>query len=168
MAEKFIELVNGKLTQNEALVTSVGAGDGGKIVALDSAGKLDLSLLPTGVGPDIVIIEASENINAGDYINIWNDLGIVKVRLADNSNGRDAHGFVMTAVTSGNNADVYQSGVNDGLSGLTIGSRYYLGTAGGVTATPPVSPAADISQFLGVAISATELKTNIDDCVVLT
>lgn len=167
MAQKPLQLVNGKITQVEATVTSAGAGDAGEVVALDSNGKLDVSVLPVGVGPDVAVILASENLGVGDYVNIYDNTGTPNVRLADKSNGRDAHGFVKDAVTSGNNATIYFEGANDDLSGLTIGARYYLDTAGGVTSTPPVIASASISQFVGYAISATTINTDIDDCVVL-
>jgi len=168
MAQKPIQLVNGKLTQVEATVVSAGAGDAGEVVALGSDGRLDTSVMPVGIGPDTKVLVASENIGAGKYVNIWDDAGTAKARLADNSNSRDAHGFLKDAVLSGANALVYFEGANDDLSALTPGSRYYLATAGGVTATPPTfAGGATISQFLGVAISATEVNTDIDDCVIL-
>jgi hypothetical protein len=168
MAQKPIQLVNGKLTQVEATVVSTGAGDAGEVVALDSSGKLDVSVLPTGVGPNVKVILASEAIGAGKYVNIYDNTGTPNVRLADNSNGREAHGFVKDAVASAANATVYFEGTNDDLSALTPGTRQYLGTAGGVTATPPTfAGGAAIHQLVGSAISATEIDTDIDDCVVL-
>lgn len=168
MAQKPIQLVGGKLTEVEATVVSAGAGDAGELVALDSGGKLDVSVLPTGVGPNVKVILASENIGAGKYVNIYDNAGTPNVRLADNSNSREAHGFLLDAVTSGNNATVYFEGTNDDVSGLTSGARQFLGTAGGVVATPPTSGGgAQISQLVGVAISATEIDTDIDDVVVL-
>ena len=168
MADKAIQLVSGKLTQVEATVVSTGVGEAGDIVALDSTGKIDVSVLPTGIGPDVAVILASENIGAGKYVNIYDNTGTANVRLADNSNSRDAHGFVKDAVTSGNNATIYFEATNDDLTGLTPGARQYLGTAGGVTATPPTfGGGATISQFVGIAISATEINTDIDDCVML-
>lgn len=166
-AKKYIELLNGKLAQKVSTVVSTGAPNDGDIVSLDANGKLDLSVLPTGVGPDVFVALASENLSGGDYVNIWDDAGTAKVRLADNSNGRDAHGFVLASVISGANATVYFEGGNSGLSGLTPGARYFLDTSGGATLTPPAFPAASISQFLGIAISATTINTDIDDCVVL-
>lgn len=165
MADKFIELESGKLKQKEATDVSTGVAEAGDVVALDSTGKLDPSLFPTGFGDDLAVFPATENLGAGDYVNIFDDGGTPSVRLADNSNGRDAHGFVKVAVTSGNNASVFFEGPNDALSGLTVGSRYYLDTAGGVTTTAPTAPAANISQFLGVGISATTINTDIDDCI---
>lgn len=167
MAQKPLQLVSGKITQVEATVVSTGAPDAGEIVALDSSGKIDVSVLPVGLGPDVKSILASENIGAGKYVNVYDNAGTQNVRLADNSNGRDAHGWVISSVTSGNNATVYFEGANTALSGLTIAARYYLDTAGGVTATAPVAPGAQISQFVGIAVSATEINTDIADCIVL-
>jgi hypothetical protein len=168
MAQKPLQLVNGKITQVEATVVSAGAGDAGEVVALDSSGKIDVSVLPTGLGPNVKLILASENIGAGKYVNIFDNTGTPNVRLADNSNSREAHGFLLDAVTSGSNATVYFEGTNNDLSGLTSGARQFLGTAGGVTATPPTfAGGATISQLVGTAISATEIDTDIDDIVVL-
>ncbi len=168
MAQKPLQLVAGKITQVEATVVSAGAGDAGEIVALDSNGLLDVSVLPVGVGPNVKLVLASENIGAGKYVNIYDNTGTPNVRLADNSNSREAHGFLLDAVTSGNNATVYFEGTNNDLSGLTPGARQFLATAGGVTATPPTfAGGAQISQLVGTAISATEIDTDIDDVVVL-
>lgn len=168
MAHKPLQLINGKLTQVEATVVSAGAADAGEVVALDSNGLLDVSVLPVGVGPNVKLVLASENIGAGKYVNIYDNAGTPNVRLADNSNSREAHGFLLDAVTSGNNATVYFEGTNNDLSGLTPGARQFLGTAGGVTATPPTfAGGAQISQLVGTAISATEIDTDIDDIVVL-
>lgn len=167
MAQKPIQLVNGKLTQVEATVISAGAGDAGEIVALDASGKIDPSVLPVGVGPDVKAILASEAIGAGKYVNIYDNLGVANIRLADNSNSRPAHGFVKDAVANAAIGTVYFEGANDDLTGLTSGLRYYLGTAGGVTATPPAFPAATIHQLVGSAISATEVNTDIEDCIIL-
>jgi len=168
MAQKPIQLVNGVLTQVEATVVSAGAGDAGEVVALDSTGKIDVSVLPLGIGADVKVLVASEAIGAGKYVNIWDDGGTPSIRLADNSNGRDAHGFVISSVASAANGTVYFEGANAGLTGLAIGVRHYLGTAGGVTATAPTfAGGATISQFLGMSLSATEINTDIDDKIVL-
>lgn len=75
MADKAIQLVSGKLTQVEATVVSTGVGEAGDLVALDSTGKLDVSVLPTGLGPSVKLILASENIGAGKYVNIYDNTG---------------------------------------------------------------------------------------------
>ena len=47
MADKYMSLNNGKRTLVEATDTSTGAADAGEIVALNSAGQIDASMLPT-------------------------------------------------------------------------------------------------------------------------
>ena len=158
MAQKFLRILAGAWAELEALVTSAGAGDAGKIPALDATGKLDNSLMPVGIGADSKILPASENLAAGDKVNIWNDGGTAKARKADATvAGKEANGFVLAAVTSGANATVYFDGTNTQLSGLTPGAVYYLATtAGGVTTTPP-SGSGNVVQRVGRALSATEL-----------
>lgn len=172
MSQKFLARVSGQTKQIEASATSTGASDAGKIPALDSTGKLDSSMMPNGVGANTQILTASEALSNGSFVNIWNDSGTAKVRLADNSNAREADGYVLAAVSSGASATVYPlDGVNSSLSGMTPGTKYYLGTAGGVTSTPldetSSGNANKISQYLGKSKSATELITTDDPAVVL-
>lgn len=164
MAKKYLELLNGKKATKEATVQSTGVSQAGDIVALDSTGKLDPSVMPVGVAADVKVAAASEDLVGGNYVNFWNDSGVEKVRLADFSNGRDAHGFVKASHLTGSNATVYFEGPNDDLSGLTPGARYYLDSAGGVTSTPK---ATGLHQFVGVAVDVNTVNTDIDDCIVL-
>ena len=170
-AKSFLRLVSGKLKAIQATVVSSGAANDGDIVALDSTGKLDVTTLPTGVGPDVasIVVEEVAGLAAGDYVNIFDNGGTPKVRLADNSNGRDAHGFVKASFANAATATVFFEGPNSDLSGLTAGDRVYLGTAGGVISTPlaPITDTGKIHQFLGVAVSSTEVNTDIDDKVEL-
>ena len=172
MAQRFLVLEGGKKRQKEAKTTSAGAADAGKIPALDSSGKLDMSMMPAGMGADTQVLPASESLSAGNFVNIWSDSGVAKVRLADNSNGRAADGYVLDVVASSANATVYPlDGTNSDLTSLTPGAEYWLGTAGGVTLTPldetDPANANKISQYLGKAKSATELVTVDDGYVVL-
>lgn len=168
-AKSILRLVAGKIRSVQATVASLGAANDGDIVALDSTGKLDPSVLPTGVGPDIATLEATEDLAAGDYVNVWDDGGVQKVRLADNSNLRDAHGWVQAAFLTGANAQVFFEGANENFAGLTPGARIYLGTAGDIITTPlaPIVDTGSIHQFLGIAISPTAVNTDIDDCIAL-
>lgn len=154
-SNKFLSVVSGVKTLLTAIATSAGAGDANKIIATDGSGRIDITFMPSGVGADTLSIEASENLSAGDFINI-HDVSGARVRKADNSNTRPAHGFVLSSVTSGANATVYLSGANTGLTSLTPGTRYYLGTAGVATATAP-SASGEIVQYLGAANSTTSL-----------
>lgn len=172
MPQKFLVRESGQTTQKEAVATSIGAADAGKIPALGPGGKLHESMLPTGIGANTTIVPATEELSAGSHINLYSDTGAMKARLADNSNGRPADGFVKDAVTTGANATVYPlDEVNPGLTTLTPGAKYWLGTAGGVIATPldetDPANAGKVSQFLGKAKSPTELITNDDGYVIL-
>lgn len=156
---RFIQLVGGVQKQRTPLTTSSGAADGGKVVQTDPAtGKLDTSLMPAGLGADQSSAVASENLASGDQVNLWNDGGTLKARKANASdNSKPSHGFVSASVTSGATATVIHDGTISGLSGLTVGAEYYLGTTGGaITATAPSSTGNSI-QPVGVAKSATEL-----------
>lgn len=169
MADKYLYNNAGAITEKAAIASSAGAGDAGKIPALDGAGRIDNSMMPVGIGADTKLLPASENLAAGDKVNVWNDTGTVKVRKADGSaTGKEANGFVLAAVTSGNNATVYFEGTNNQLTGLTGGSMYYLSatTPGGVTATAP-STAGQIVQKVGRALSTTEINFEPSDAIVL-
>jgi hypothetical protein len=164
MSQKFLTLQSGRETLKEATASSAGAGNAGDIPALDSAGRLDVSMMPVGIAPDVKVMVATEALNAGSYVNIYNIAGIEKCRLADKSSDRPANGFVKDAVLSAGNATIYFEGANDDLTGLTPGQRQYLSTAGNVTSTPVTT---GIHQFLGIAISATEINTDIEDAIVI-
>jgi len=166
---KFLNYVAGRIQQITALVTSTGVADANKVVATGADGRLDESLMPVGIGADIAILPASENLASGDHVNIWDDAGTAKARKADaTSAGKEANGFVLDAATAGANATVYFEGRNTSLSGLTLGARYYLSASvpGGVTTTPP-SATGNVVQYLGTAYSATELAFEATDGIIL-
>lgn len=162
---KPLEIVAGVVTEVPAVTSSAGAGDAGKLAQLDGSGRLDVSVLPAGLGPDVKLIEASENLAAGDYVTIHDSSGAL-VRKADASDGLagQAHGFVLDNVTSGNDATVYFEGPNTALTSLTPGVTYVLShtTPGGVVAQSSASTSAGhILQVVGVATAATEVNTEI-------
>lgn len=170
--QAFLARVAGKTRQVIATIVSAGVADAGKIPALDSTGRLDGSMMPVGIGASTTQATASEAIGAGKFINYWDNGGVFSMRLADNSNGRQADGYVIAAVDNGTVGTAYPlDGANAQLSGLTVGTRYWLGTAGGVTATPldetDTGNTNKVSQYLGVAKSATELVTDDQGYVIL-
>lgn len=168
MADKYQTLNAGRETMVEATVVSTGASQAGDIVALGANGKLDESVLPTGVGPAVQVLIADENLSAGDFVNIFDNAGTPTVRLADSTNDRRAVGYVKEAVTAGNNATVYFEGLNDDLSGLVAGQRLYLDASGDVQSTAPSLAGGDvIHQYLGKALSATSMDVEIADEIVL-
>lgn len=167
MANKYLSLNSGVPTEVEAAASSAGAADAGKVIALNASGDLDSSMLPPGIGADTSTIAATENLAAGDFVNIYNSSG-AKVRKADASTaGKHAHGFVLAAVTSGNNATVYHEGTNNQVTGATAGDVYLsASTPGGFTSTPP-SSTGNVVQRLGVAVSATEINAECGQRYVL-
>lgn len=169
MADKYIYQNAGQLTEREGLVTSAGAGDTGKIVALDATGKLDTSLLPTGIGADTASIQATEALSAGDLVNIYDSgSSTFRCRKADaSSSSKEAHGFVLAAVSNGANATIYFEGSNSQVSGLAPGNRFLSGsTPGGTTSTAP-STTGHLVQLVGVATSATVLNFEAQQSIVL-
>jgi len=95
MADKYISNNAGQLTETAATVVSSGAANAGDILALDAGGRIDVSAMPVGVAADVTVLPASENLSAGDFVNIWNDAGTARCRKADASTtGKEAHGFV--------------------------------------------------------------------------
>lgn len=155
MVDKYVSIdASGNMQEVEGTVTSAGAGDAGEIVALDGAGKLDNSVMPVGIGADEITIEFTETASAGDLINIFDVTGTAKARLADASNGRVAHGYAPSAVTSPASGAVRFEGEITGQTGLTIGAKQFLGTAGAMTETPPTT-STHYLQIIGYARDAT-------------
>jgi hypothetical protein len=149
-----------------ATITSAGAGDSGKIPQLDAAGKIDVTVLPVGVGADTQIITTSEALASGDFVNVWNSSG-AKVRKADATvSGKHAMGFVLVGVGSGSAATVYFEGTNTAVTGQTAGDVYLSTTAGLATATSP-SATGNVSQTIGFATSATSINFQFNKPIIL-
>jgi hypothetical protein len=151
-SNKFLTLVAGVQTLVTAIAASVGAGDANKVVMTDSAGRLDSSLMPSGIGAQTITATATEALAAGDWVNITT----AGVRKADNSNNRPVHGFVLVSVANAAIATVHTAGLNTAKTSLSAGTQYFLGTAGSQTSTAPTA-AGTIVQTVGVAINATTI-----------
>lgn len=167
-AKKYLKNNAGTITEQAATITSAGAGNDGDIVALDSAGKLDTSVMPVGITPVTASITASEALSAGDFVNVHNSSG-AKVRKADAStSGKEAHGYVLAAVSSSATATVYLLGdENNQVSGATPGVVYLSASVpGGFTSTAP-SGSGQTVQRLGVAVSSTVISFQPSEPIVL-
>lgn len=166
-AKKFLRLVGGIITEVFGVQSSAGAGNAGDLVALDDTGRINNDMMPVGIGADTASITASENLAAGNWVNVWNDTGTAKVRKADATTaGKEVHGFVLAAVTSGNPATVYFEGSNTQVTGQTPGPVYLQTTAGAGGATAP-SASGNLVQQVGVALSATSVNFERGTPVVL-
>ena len=110
------------------------------------------------IGADTSSIVSSENLAAGNLVNIWNNAGTANVRKADATvAGKEAHGFVLSAVTAPAAATVYFEGSNTGVTGLTPGPQFLATTAGLCTATAPAA-SGNVVQRVGFATSATKVN----------
>lgn len=147
---------NGKKQEKAAIKSSSGSGDANKILQTDDYGHIDSSFLPA---TEEVTKTASETLDAGDLVNFWDDAGTPKMRKADASGGKPAHGFVLDSVSSGVDGKAYTEGLITGFSGLTPGAIQFLSesTAGDVTETP-VTTSGNILQRVGVAESTTTIS----------
>lgn len=102
-------------------------------------------------------ITASEALSAGNLVNIWDSSG-AKVRKADATVvGKEAHGFVSSAVSNGATATVNFSGNITGLSGLTPGLQFLSTTAGASSSTAPTA-SGNIVQCIGFATSTSTIN----------
>lgn len=167
MTQKFLTQSGGVLQENNPTTTSAGAGDAGKIPGLDGTGRLDMSMMPVGLGSHTQQITASEAISAGAFVNIYNNGGAFGVRNADAATGKRAHGFVLAAVANGATATVYPDGLNTALSALTAGDYFLSDSAvGAVTQTAPTT-SGHMVQRVGVALNATTMECDLGTPITL-
>ena len=167
MPEKFLQHdAAGGFREVEGVATG-GVGQANKIPALDLSGRLDSTMMPTGIGAETAALEAFGALAAGDFVNIFNDSGVMKVRKADASSGvAPANGFVLAAYLIGETAIVYFSGLNSQVSGLTPGQHYLSTTPGASNQVAPAS-AGNIVQRIGTALNSTTVFFNPQDPILL-
>lgn len=149
---------SGRLEEAQAAAVSAGASDAGRIPKLDASGKLDQSLMPSGLGSETQAAVATEALSAGDFVNIYDNAGTKAVRKADASTaGKEANGFVIASVAISASATVYTDGANTQMTGLVAGRVYFLGSTPGSVTSTPLTAAGQIHQRLGVAATTTSL-----------
>ncbi len=169
VAQTFIDrdVATGLNTQKRAADVSTGASDAGRVVALNANGEIDSSMLPE-VGS--VAVVAAGDLDAWDVVEIFDNAGTPNARKASAAAGtpRPGQAFTKTAILDAATGKVYFDGTLAGQTGLTAGQRVYLSdTTPGHITTTPVSGTGKLHQFLGRAISATEVEFEEDDVVVL-
>jgi hypothetical protein len=156
--------ITGSLSGTASFATTasfaLNAGGGSGFPFSGSALITGSIILTSGSG--FPSLAAGENLAAGDFVNIYSG-GVRKA--SNNDTTKQAHGFVIDTVTTGNNVVVYYSGLNTTITGLTAGARYFLGTAGGETTTPPTA-AGQLSQEIGVAISTTAILVDFSPAII--
>lgn len=157
---KYLDLnANGSIQEIVSNDSSIGAGDAGAVVALDSTGRIDTTMMPVGLGADLANVVTSEDLSAGDFVNIYDNGGTPTVRKADATTaGKESDGFVLAATTSPASAAVYFAGTNDQVSGQTIGATVFLQITAGLSGVTVPSASGNVVQRLGRALSATAIS----------
>lgn len=103
-----------------------------------------------------IVATAGASIPFGSFVNFYNVDGTLYARLADATISQPAHAYCLTEnLSSGDSAEFLAQGIHPGFSGLTPGQRYFLGTGGLLSASPPELPM--IQQAIGFAISDSTL-----------
>lgn len=166
---KYFDWITGKATLVLPVTTSAGAGDATKMAQLDSNGKWDQSLMPAGLTPDQKTANANGAISARDLCYVEAAGTIARASAA--SGGFESIGWATAAALSGAPVTIQMEGIIAGLSGLTPGSAYYLSdvTPGAlmIAPGPTTSLTGKLGQFIGTALSATELTFEPERAVVL-
>lgn len=126
-----------------------------------SAGHRDFYMAARILGQELAIsagnaaLPCTENIMRGRAVNIFNG----KLRLASRGSAISAQGVCVRAADAGQSAGfILCTGYAGGLSGLVPHASYYLGDAGALI---PDKPTGGHIQYIGYALSATELLVNI-------
>lgn len=94
-------------------------------------------------------------LTAGDFVNVYDNSGIISVRRADGSDPTAfATGFVLNSYSDGQIAKVYLLGLNSAVTVGTSASEVWLSdTTPGGFVTTPTSTSGSIIQPLGVALA---------------
>lgn len=107
--------------------------------------------------------------SAGDYVNVYNDGGTAKARLADASDpAKQATGFLLENTVSGASANIFLYGVNTSANGsFAPGVEVFLSTTPGeVTDTAPTG-SGEIVQICGTSADGVEVLTRFGDVIEL-
>lgn len=153
---------------DDTIINATVTSAAGKIVKLDGSGKLDVTVMPVGIGADTAPIVASEALAAGDFVNIWNNAGVANIRKADAStSGKEAHGFVLTAVSASASGTVYFEGTNTQCTGLTPGVQFLSAATAGKSVSAAPTGTGKVVRRIGFAISATAMNFDACDPIVL-
>lgn len=104
-------------------------------------------------------VQFTETVSPGMIVTLYNNSGVLAAKKAGGSVWQGlANGFVLAGVNSGSFGEVFLSGVNSSLTGLTPGSTYYTSAATpGLISSGASSPNI---QEVGIALSTSELWFN--------
>lgn len=158
----------GIVTEVSAVQTSAGAGDAGKVIALDAAGKLATNMLPSGIGAEQVQVTWAEGVAANDLINVYLDGATWKGRKADGgTNKYRADGFAIASGEAAATGYVQMEGLITGLTGLSQGKLYLNNTTAGTYQQTVPTGTGKLHQVVGRAISDSSYFFQSEEEIVL-
>lgn len=163
---KYFDWIGAKWQQVVPILTSSGAPDSGKMAQTGANGKFHLSLMADGVVPDQKTGVSNGAITLNDLCYI-ETAGTIARATAASAGPHEAMGFATSTVITGVSVTIQDQGIMSGFTGLTPGARYFLSdvTPGGVLIDPGPVGAGKIAQFIGYAMSATEINFEPDQPV---
>lgn len=172
--ERYAENTSGIIA---AIMTCIAAA-GGTVVSYPSntAGiiqaLLDLRLVIAGAAPasDVstrIPVTAGEALVVGDAVYMAVDGKVYKARNTGTRQQASVLGLARDAATADTGVVIVVRGKIDGLSGLTVGSEYFLGVNGAYSVTPPIGGGSYLAM-IGQALSATQLDVQPQNPVLLT
>jgi hypothetical protein len=141
--------LNGAGVLDPSLLNAALSGPN-KVLLAGPDGRLSLDALPTGAGIESAEVVTTEDIGPGQCVNVYDDSGQARLRLACAATGRPADGFCVDAFTQGQVARVYFEGINGQATGAVAGRTFLSDTPGCYTMTPPTD-SGRLLQILGTA-----------------
>lgn len=111
-------------------------------------------------GVPYVDLPTSEGLTAGNFVNIYLVSTTPTCRKANATDDtKPCDGYVLDTVASAATVRVWLGGINNKLTGLTVGDLFLSTTAGGVTSTGP-SDSGNNWQKIGKAVNANTIIFN--------
>lgn len=146
----------------DALNTQCGVGFRDPNQWDDIASQAQSSTLLAG-NLNRLYVKASEAINYGAAINIWNNGGTLEVRNAlstSSATAADGYCSAQNGIASGAVGEVQLGHGLVTINNLTIGQRYWLSPTAGIVQNGPDTAAGHIEQYVGIAITTKTLFWN--------
>jgi len=161
--QKFLTKGAGINQEVQAISTSAGAGDAGKIPALDTNGLLAENMMPAGVSADVIVCKTGVgDLLANDVVYLHLVTAVLTADKADATDAtKRAQGYVKAGTTAGDDCTVYLDSKLPGTA-LTPGAKYYLTTTPGTVSATAPSASGNMVQCVGEAVSATAIKFDPD------
>lgn len=117
-------------------------------------------------------IENGNDVQAGDFVNIYTNAGIPCARKADYLSGLKSHGYVIDNFIGGSIAMVFFGGINPSYqtsdnSQPNVGDSVYLSIDGKVTVNPDDTISDSCLQYLGYVVNQSSIYVEIEDAVII-